>query len=86
MTLERFEEILDDDRDMTCKPNDLAVFNLLAKYLESASDDIVSAACHDQIFLNFDIETLAEKISEEDAMAIREAGVFIDQDSLAKFV
>jgi len=87
MTLERFKEIFDSDGDRNLRKNDLAVFNILAKYMKDPTKNIICASEHDQIYLNFDVEELAENISEEDAIFLRSNSVFIDEyDSLSMFV
>jgi hypothetical protein len=67
------------------KRRDLCAF---VKLSEIVNGDwaIISDAEQDKIYLNFDLEMLAEVITEEDIEFLSACGVFIDEDLLAMFV
>lgn len=66
---------------------DIHAFILLDKLVPSESD-IVSAAEHDQIWLDVEPEDLAKVVTREQVLELRRAGVFYDEetDSLSMFV
>ena len=66
---------------------DLCAFLLIDKLLPNDGRDIVSAATHDEIFLDADCEKLAEVATEEDILTLTRCGVLYDRetDSLAMF-
>jgi hypothetical protein len=79
---EKFEKI-----DKKSKRKDLHAFLLLDEILgDSCSDDMVSEAEHDQIYLGVDMELLAEKITEEQVKELVICGVFISEGYLSMFV
>jgi len=61
---------------------------LLLDQLVSGSRDIISSAEHDEIWVNIDVEKLAEVIVEEQIIELIRCGVRYDSafDSLAMFV
>ncbi len=63
---------------------DLCAFVLLND-LVTSNKKIIGAAEHDQIWLDVDMEKLAEKIHENDIKFLAMCGVFIDEDSLSMF-
>ncbi|MDO8640460.1 MAG: hypothetical protein Q7R33_02860 [Nitrosarchaeum sp.] len=69
------------------KRPDLCAFLLLDK-LVPGKFDIVSAAEHDEIYLDCDVNKLAEKATEADVVYLVRCGVWYDSetDSLAMFV
>jgi hypothetical protein len=70
-----------------CKRADLCAFILLDK-LVPGTFDIVSAAEHDEIWLEIDVEKLAAVASEEDVVYLIRCGVRYNErnDSFAMFV
>ena len=66
---------------------DLCAFMLLDKLMPAARD-IVSAAEHDEIFLDVDIETLESVATEDDLLTLIRCGVMYDSgfDCFAMFV
>jgi hypothetical protein len=66
---------------------DLCAFLLLDKLLPG-DRDIVACAEHDQIWLNVDIDELAEVASKDDVVYLLRCGVWYDGDveSLSMFV
>ena len=67
---------------------DLCAFILLDKLLPNAALDMISAAEHDEIFLEVDCDKLAEVATEEDILMLTRCGVRYDDDldGLAMFV
>jgi hypothetical protein len=67
---------------------DLCAFLLLDKLLPNDGRDMVCGAEHDEIFLDADLERLAEVATEEDVLTLTRCGVRYDSDtgSLAMFV
>lgn len=67
---------------------DLCAFMLLDKLLPNAILDMISAAEHDEIFLEVDCDKLAEVATEEDILTLIRCGVRYDDDldGLAMFV
>ena len=66
---------------------DLCAFLLIDKLLPREGRDIVSAAEHDEIYLDADCEKLAEVATEEDILTLTRCGVLYDSstDSLVMF-
>lgn len=66
---------------------DIHAFILLDE-LVPGTDDIVSAATHDEIFLAVGVEALAEKATEEQVVDLIRCGIRIDdhEEGLAMFV
>ena len=66
---------------------DICAFLLLDKLLPNDGIDIVSAATHDEFFLDADCEKLAEVATEDDILMLTRCGVHYDSetDSLAMF-
>lgn len=94
MEVSELEEILNSEKEYEfSNPNrrdfstrrDLAVMNFLHG-INPESDDIICAAEHDQIWLDFDIDLVASKITEEEAYFLRDSGVFISEDAFSMFV
>ena len=79
----KFERIVDPPSQ---RP-DLCAFLLLDKLLPGKRD-IVSYAEHDQIWLDVDIDALAEVASKDDVVYLLRCGVWYDDDveSLSMFV
>lgn len=67
--------------------SDICAFLLLDKLLPN-KNDMVSAAEHDEIFLDADLEELAKVATEDDILMLIRCGVHYDSetDSLAMFV
>ena len=67
---------------------DLHAFMLLDKMLPIEEKDIISAAEHDEIFLQVNIEELAKVVTKEKIMELSRCGVRFDSsnDCLAMFV
>jgi len=87
-TAEKFEdEFLKFDRISRPRHErpDIAAFLLLHK-LVPASSDMVSAAEHDQIWLEVDPEKLAEVASESDVLELVRCGVMFEDEGLSMFV
>lgn len=84
--IEYFEK-QDDLRDYKVPRNDMTAFILLNKLIPF-EDRIISHAEHDQIWLNVDIEKLANVITEDDINVLVNNGVWIDtkSESLSMFV
>lgn len=61
------------------KRPDLCAFLLLDK-LVPGGDDIVSAAEHDQIWLDVDCEALAKAATADDVRTLARCGVMYDED------
>lgn len=70
-----------------CKRPDICAFLLLDK-LVPKTGDMVTAAEHDEIFLETSCETLAEVATEDDILYLTRCGVRYDSElnSLAMFV
>lgn len=93
ITRERFEEILSTGADFKSSiltvdsryPKDLAAFLILHRLLPG-TDDILSAAEHDIIYLSIDIDELCKVATEQDVVDLRNCHVMIQDDSLAMFV
>lgn len=89
-TFEKYEdEYLKFDRvqvQMSGRP-DLHAF-LLLDQIQPGKRDVVSAAEHDEIWLDIDCEALAEQITEEQVCELVRCGVRYDDgpESLALFV
>ena len=66
---------------------DLCAFLLLDKLMPHEGRDMVCAAAHDEIFLDADLEKLAEVATEDDILTLTRCGVHYDSetDSLAMF-
>jgi len=69
----KFERI----ENPSTKCPDLLAFMLLDKLIPS-DNDIISAAEHDVIYLQTDINALAEVITEADCLTLIRCGVFYD--------
>lgn len=54
------------------------IFNFLADYM-SEGTDIISAAEHDEIFLNVDLDALAKLATEKDVEFLASGGVFYSE-------
>ena len=67
---------------------DICAFILLDKLVPSNGHDMISAAEHDEIFLNTDCEKLAEVATEEDILMLKRCGVNYsgDFECLSMFV
>ena len=66
---------------------DVTAFLLLDKLCPAPGRDIVSGADHDEIYLEVDIERLAEVITDEEILILVRCGVrYHETDSLAMFV
>ena len=89
MTTDDTEEFLRFERiaDPPSQRPDLCAFLLLDKLLPGERD-IVSCAEHDQIWLDVDVEALAEVASKDDVVYLLRCGVWYDGDveSLSMFV
>jgi hypothetical protein len=72
----KFERI---ENKLSGRP-DLHAFLLLDK-LMPGTRDMVSAAEHDEIYLDVDCEKLAEVASEHDILALTRCGVRYDEDT-----
>lgn len=72
----KFERI---ENKLSGRP-DLHAFLLLDK-LMPGTRDMVSAAEHDEIYLDMDCEKLAEVASEHDILALTRCGVRYDEDT-----
>jgi hypothetical protein len=81
----KFKHIPESDR-LSNRP-DLHAFLLLDR-LCPGSDDMVSAAEHDEIWLDVDVGALARVATEDNVLALVRCGVRYDDDveSLALFV
>jgi len=79
----KFEEI----ENPTSRRPDLNAF-LLLDTLVPGTSDIVSAAEHDEIYLEIDTEALAAVISEDQILELTRCGIRFERqfDSLAMFV
>lgn len=71
------EEFLEGDRK---RPRDLEAFNKLQK-LAPVDRDVVSSADHDEIWLAFDAEKVAEVVTEQDVIKLLQLGVRLDDDN-----
>ncbi len=67
---------------------DLCAFILLDRLIPGQTDGIVSAAEHDEIFLDVDLDALAEVVTEENIADLARCGVRCDDedDCLRMFV
>ena len=66
---------------------DVTAFLLLDKLCPAPGRDIVSGADHDEIYLEVDMERLAEVITDEEILILVRCGVrYHETDSLAMFV
>ncbi len=90
-TFEKFDDVgstkfKDIAEPLHLRP-DLCAFLLLDKLLPNPGRDMVSGAEHDQIFLDADLDKLAEVATEEDILTLCRCGVFYDDDveSLSMF-
>ena len=83
---DEFLEFDEVENKLSNRP-DLCAFILLDKLLPGDSD-IVSAAEHDEIFLDVDIETLESVATADDLLTLIRCGVRYDSDfdCLAMFV
>jgi len=82
MTVERFEEIFQEDSVDWEGDNTYQGLQIIAKY----TDHIVTGATHDKIWSEA-VETLIEKgITEEDVIKLRGLNWMIEEDSLACYV
>jgi hypothetical protein len=99
MTVEELQELLDGDSNMdeflkfdrvvgerrlSNRP-DLCAFLLLDSLVPGTSD-MVSAAEHDQIWLDVDLEKLAAVITREDVDTLRRCGVVCDSETESLFM
>ena len=91
---DRFEAVHDDflkfervENKLHNRP-DLCAFLLLDKLCPHDGRDIVSAAEHDEIYLDVDTEKFAEVVSDVDILTLTRCGVMFDSetDSLSMFV
>ncbi len=64
---------------------DIAAFLLLDKLVPSGSDDIVGGAGHDVIWLDTNIDKLAEVATEEDILYLHRCGVRLGDDCLEMY-
>jgi hypothetical protein len=88
-----FEKVEDDYikfervENPACKRPDICAFLLLDK-LVPGSRDMVSAAGHDEIYLDVDTEDFANAATDEDILFLTRCGVRFDEenDSFAMFV
>jgi hypothetical protein len=71
----KFERIVDPPSN---RP-DLCAFLLLDRIMPGKKD-IVSAAEHDEIWLEIDVETFAETATEEDVLTLIRCGVMHDKE------
>ncbi len=69
------------------KRSDLQAFMMLDELIPDIRD-MVSAAEHDEIYLQTDLEELAKVVEEEDVIDLIRCGVMVDEetDSLKMFV
>lgn len=85
MTIERFEEIMNDDSIETIFPDDCNVvvgLNIIRKYIPKAGIEGVE---HDVIY-SVDVEELVNAgITEEDTTKLREINWMINENCLACF-
>lgn len=66
---------------------DLHAFILLDKLFPEETMDIISAAEHDEIFLEIDLEKLAERATEEDILNLVRCSIRLsDFESLTMYV
>jgi len=67
---------------------DICAFLLLDKLVPGAGKDMVSAAEHDEIYLDVDCEALAAVATEEDIQTLARCGVRYDEglESLCMYV
>lgn len=67
---------------------DLCAFLLIEKLAPGKSRDIVTAAEHDVIYLDVDVDALNKAASDDDILTLCRCGVMYDEetDSLAMFV
>jgi len=67
---------------------DICAFILLDKLVPNEGIDMVSAAEHDEIFLDTDCDKLSDVATDEDILTLTRCGVRYDSDmeSLAMFV
>lgn len=83
-------EFLKFDRveNKQCSRPDLCAFLLLDRLLPNEGRDIISAAEHDEIFLDTDISKLSEVSTEDDILMLVRCGVIYDSytDTLSMFV
>jgi hypothetical protein len=63
---------------------DLHAFLLLDK-LVPGTNDIISCAEHDQIWINIELDKLAKVITEEQVIELRNCGVWISDGYLTMF-
>lgn len=92
-THDRFEAVNDDYLDfeqISDKKNtrsDIHAFILLSELFPGYSRDIISAACHDEIWLDVSSEEI-EKLTDENILELVRCGVRYDDDndSLGMFV
>ena len=88
---ERWEKFEDEDyklkRETPTERPDLKAFILLNKLVPGTSD-MVSAAEHDQIFLDVDVDKLEKVVTDEEIRTLVACGVHYDEhyDSLYMFV
>lgn len=80
----RFERI---EKPLHPRP-DICAFLRLCELVPDGDRDIVSAAEHDEIFLDIEPEELAEVATQEDIVYLHRCGIRFDSstDSLAMFV
>lgn len=85
---EAFETASNRPYDFNWKPSgefgtqrpDLHAFLLLEKLLPGSDGDIVTAAEHDEIWLDIDVEALAAVITIEQIEELDSCGVMADED------
>jgi hypothetical protein len=73
------KEFLNDDH-RNPQYNDLRAFTLLKKLVPSQRD-VITAAEHDEIWLDMELEELAPKITEDQIVELLRCGVGLDTDS-----
>ena len=80
-------EFLEDDRlsPSPIKRRDLRAFLLLDKLVPGKSD-MVSAAEHDEIFLDVSVEDLEGKATEADIIELQRCGIRLNDGMLCMFV
>ena len=95
MTIEEFAEEFENDDDygkfekvcnkLSSRP-DLHAFLLLDRLMPTRNYDIVDGAAHDMIFLDPNVEHLAEVITKEQIAELIQCGVIYDDDCLCMYV
>jgi len=91
MTREELDRIFEDNHDLYLKSKELApsimtqrrdlrAFTLIDNLLPGRSGDIVSDAQHDMIWLDVNLDELAEVITEEQIQELIMCGCMVDED------